>query len=307
MVENIPFINAQQVRALVSARQAREFIEGALRVFDPATDPQRSQVPAGQGHFLLMPSCLGDYAGAKIVGVARDNAKRGLATIQGVYCLFDAATLTPQLLIDGAVLTEIRTPATSAVAIDHLAAPDARHAIIVGAGPQALGHARALAEVRDLERIQFTSRTASSADDAAALLQAEGLPASAGEVDFAAADVIVCATSASEPVVPAEQVRPGTCVVAVGSHEPDRRELPAALLRGSVVVVEDRATAVREAGDVVMAIAEGAVTEAELHPMAELVAGRVQRDPERVNVFKGTGMSWQDLAVAAGIAQLYRQ
>lgn len=306
MVERIPFINAQQVRELISVRQAREFIADALRTFDPATDPQRSQLPAGQGHFLLMPSSLGDYAGVKILGVSRDNAARGLPTIQGVYCLFDAATLTPQLLIDGGILTELRTPATSAVAIDYLAAPHARHAVIVGAGPQALGHARALAEVRDLERIQLTSRTASSADDAAALLQAEGLPVSAGEADFAAADVIVCATSAGEPVVPAEQVRPGTCVVAVGSHEPHRRELPAALLRGSVVVVEDHATALREAGDVVMAIAEGTLTEAELHPLADLVAGRVQREPERINVFKGTGMSWQDLAVAAGIARLYR-
>ena len=112
---------------------------------------------------------------------------------------------------------------------------------------------------------------------------------------------MVCATSARSPVLLSAQVRDDAVVVAVGSHEPDARELEAALLGRSTVVVEDVATAMREAGDVVLAIAEGALTSADLLTMRDVVTGRAKVPGDRPLVFKSVGMSWQDLVVAEAI------
>lgn len=92
-------------------------------------------------------------------------------------------------------------------------------------------------------------------------------------------------------------------VAAIGSHEPNRRELPGELLERALVVVEERSTAFREAGDVVLAAQEGHIAEASpnLHELTALVRGEVSRSEARPNAFKGTGMSWQDLAVVTGL------
>ena len=104
------------------------------------------------------------------------------------------------------------------------------------------------------------------------------------------------------PVLEGDWVADGACVVAIGSHEPDRRELDSRLIGRSLVVVEDVATALREAGDVVMAIGEGALVPQSLYPMTHLVTGQVTRATDRPNIFKSVGMSWEDLVIAAGAA-----
>ena len=116
-----------------------------------------------------------------------------------------------------------------------------------------------------------------------------------------AADVVVCATSARSPLFDAELIADTAVVIAVGSHEPDARELPGALCGRSTVVVEDVGTAVREAGDVCLALAEGALQAADLVPMRDVVIGRVVPDPGRPLVVKTVGMSWQDLVVAEAV------
>lgn len=114
------------------------------------------------------------------------------------------------------------------------------------------------------------------------------------------ADVIVCATTASEPLFPSAWVRDDAVVIAVGSHSPAARELPAELMGRASVVVEDRPTALREAGDVVLAIAEGTLGAADLIPMADVVRGR-ELPSDRPVVFKSVGMAWQDLVVARAV------
>jgi ornithine cyclodeaminase len=114
-----------------------------------------------------------------------------------------------------------------------------------------------------------------------------------------AADVVVCATTAREPLFDSSLLTDDVLVVAIGSHERDARELEAALLGRSQVVVEDVDTALRECGDIVLAIAEDAVTEDALVPMRDIVTGAVEPANDRPVVFKGSGMAWQDLAVAA--------
>ncbi|XKK37806.1 ornithine cyclodeaminase family protein [Nocardiopsis sp. ARC36] len=300
----LPLVDAEEVRARISPSRARELVESALLDgFDPAGDPARAHAPAGEGHLLLMPSTLGEWVGVKIASVSPDNPGRGLPRIQAVYMLMDARTLTPRLLVDGVALTSLRTPATSAVAADRLAAPDASRLVVFGTGPQAVSHTVAIAGIRDLADVRLIGRTPGKVASALAEIAAHGITAEAGTAaDVADADIVVCATSAAEPLFDGSLVRDGACVVAIGSHEPDRRELDAALMGRSHVVVEERGAALRECGDVVLAIGEGTLTAEDLVGLAPLVRGEAHRSTDRPNVFKGSGMSWQDLAVAVGVA-----
>ncbi|WP_120006780.1 ornithine cyclodeaminase family protein [Nesterenkonia muleiensis] len=303
--DNLPYLTAEEVRRQLSADRARELIEGALLSgFSPAEDPARVHVPAGAGHLLLMPSSLGSSVGVKIASVTPGNAARGLPRIQAVYLLLDADTLTPKALLDGSVLTALRTPATTAVACDRLAGPEAHRLVVFGSGPQAVEHTVALSRIRDLSDIRIIGRTPERTQPVLKELADRDITALTGQVeDVAEADIIVCATSAAEPLFDPELVRDGACVAAIGSHEPDRRELPGELLERALVVVEERSTAFREAGDVILAAQEGHIAESSpnLHELGALVRGEAARAEDRPNVFKGTGMSWQDLAVVAGL------
>lgn len=300
----LPFVSAEELRDRVGPERAFELIERALLDgFDPAEDPARSHARAGDGHLLLMPSTLGRWVGVKVASVSPGNPARDLPRIQAVYMLMDARTLTPRLLVDGVALTSMRTPATSAVAADRLAAPEASRLVVFGSGPQAVEHTVAVAGIRELTSVRLVGRTPHRVAAAVQELAERGIAAEAGtDTDVAEADIVVCATSAKDPLFDGSLVRDGACVVAIGSHEPDRRELDAALMGRSLVVVEESDAALRECGDVVLAIDEGTLTKADLVGLAPLVRGEATRRTDRPNVFKGSGMSWEDLAVAVGVA-----
>ena len=286
-------IGADEVRALVSWTDAIEAIDRAIG--DPdRSGPPRIGVPASGGELLVMPAADRTAVGVKLAGVAPGNPDRGLPRIQGVYALFDAETLTPRALIDGTALTNLRTPAQSALVVRDTAIPRARTLLVIGTGPQAAGHVQAIRTVRPIETVivvgRDTDRTTAFVDK----LLADGIEARRGEpADVVAADVVVCATTAREPVLDGHLIADHACVVAIGSHEPSARELDAAVFdRATQVIVEDADTALREAGDVIMAIAEGALTADRLTPLGS------RRPTEGITVFKGVGMAWQDLAVA---------
>ena len=295
-------ITADQVHTGLSPRAAVATLAAALRAgLDPQAAPSRSSVPLQRGSFLLMPAEFGDYAGVKILTVAPDNPAQHLPRIQGDYLLFDAATLSPVALIDGIALTLLRTPAVSALAVDLLAPARADSLIVFGTGPQALRHVRAVAAVRPLSSVTIVGRSPLSTAALVATLRIEGEPAQAGVPDDVAdAQIVVCCTSANEPLFPGAHVRDDAVVVAMGSHDPAARETDDALMARSVVYVEDVDTALREAGDVVIGIANGCLDRAELRTLADLVRqGPAPRSGPAL--FKGVGMGWQDLVVAGAL------
>lgn len=296
-------LDAAAVFALVPWDDAVSALRSALRRgLDPAGQPARTAVPTEHGELLLMPAEHGGMAGVKVLSVAPGNDALGRPRIQATYILMDSETLTPRALLDGAALTSIRTPALSAVAVDALAAPAAHRVVVFGAGPQAEGHVHALLAVRPLDDIRIVSRSPEGSAALVARLGAHGIRATVGVVgDVPRADIIVAATSAARPLFDGASVRDDAMVVAVGSHHPDRRELDAVLMGRALVVVEDVPTALREAGDVVMAIADGALRADALIPLRDVMTpGGLGHAFRRsgVPVFKSVGQGWQDLVIA---------
>jgi len=245
----VRFLDADAVAALGPAAAVRAVTDALRGGLDPATDPARVSVDLSQGQFLLMPSEASYAAGVKVVTVAPDNPTHGLPRIQAAYLLFDRETLTLRAVLDGTALTTLRTPAVSVAAVVNRLPERPLRLTVIGAGPQATGHASTLVAVRPVESLTYLVR-----DPSRTPLDAARLDSSRAEEALGAADIVVCATSARSPVFDSGLLRDDVVVVAVGSHEPDARELDALLLGRATVVVEDVATALREAGDVVMAI-----------------------------------------------------
>jgi len=173
---------------------------------------------------------------------------------------------------------------------------------VFGSGPQAGAHVAAIRAIRPITTVTVVGRNSVRAADLAARLRADGLAVSTGGPDAVrAADVVVCATNSGVPLFDGNLLADHACVVAVGSHQPDTRELDDRVFaRAGRVVVEERATALREAGDIVLAIDAGALTAEALTSLAEL-PGLPPIDG--LTVFKSVGMGWQDLAVAQAAAQ----
>ncbi|MEV7413746.1 ornithine cyclodeaminase family protein [Streptomyces sp. NPDC089919] len=295
-------LDAAQTAGLLGPAEAAEALAEVLRAgLDPESCPHRSSLAAPGGELLLMPAATGSWAGVKVAGVAPGNPARGLPRITGSYLLLDGPTLTPVALLDGAALTALRTPAVSALALRHLVAPGPLRMVLFGTGPQARGHLEAALALRDLTDLTVVGRRPEAVAALVAHARALGVPraAAGGPEAVAGADLVVCATTAREPLFDGELVAPGATVVAVGSHEPDARELDTALIRRAAVYVEARSAALREAGDLLVPEAEGAIGPGHVAgTLADLVSGRCGRRDTHPQVFKSVGMAWEDLAVA---------
>lgn len=293
-------LDAAALRRALAGSVAVDALERALHDgFDPATTPARSVVEVPGGQLLLMPAAVPGFAGVKVAGVAPGNPGRGLARIQGAYLLLDGETLAVLAVLDGPSLTVARTAATSALAARYLADPMACRLVVFGAGPQAWGHVLALRQTLPLTHVVVVGRDPRRADTLVSRCQVLGLGARRGTpVDVAGADVVVCCTSARTPVFSGSDLADGALVIAVGSHEPTAREVDAATMGRARVVVEDVPTALREAGDVVMAIEDGVLDVDRLLSLVDVVTGTAPAEVGLPTVVKSVGMGWQDLLVA---------
>jgi ornithine cyclodeaminase/alanine dehydrogenase-like protein (mu-crystallin family) len=289
------WIDEARLRALLPYRPAVAALDEALRRPETTNgSPPRQVIAAPAGQLLLMPAVLPDFAGVKLVTVAPDNPARGLPRINGVYVLFDPETLVPVAQFDAAALTAVRTAAVSALAVDRLAPADASRLLVFGAGPQAHAHVEAIAAVRPLRAVAVVARRlAAGVVERATSLGIESR--AAGVEALPGAHIVACCTTAREPLFDSAALRADATVVAVGSHEPDAREVDADLVRRATVVVESRWSAAT-AGDLVLA---GGVGELVAGELADLVAGRIAPEPGRPRLFKSVGEAWEDLVVAA--------
>lgn len=308
----IPFYDADTVRRVLTYDKAMDALEASLQSdVDPEGDGARLFADAPDGEFLIMPAQSRSYCGVKALTVAPNNPDRGLEKIQGVYVLYSSDTLAPVALMEGASMTVIRTSAVSVSAVRQLAAlaegtPEAvgpsPRILVFGAGSQARGHIHAARVAFPSAEFEVIGR---SPERVAALreeLAGEGISVAdrTGEPEAAipAADIILCVTTASTPILDGELVSPHAIVAAAGTHGRHLRELDDLLVARSDVVVEGRASARAENGNLV------ALTDEDwdqVWNLADLARGQVERTPGRPVVYTGVGMSWEDLVCAITI------
>lgn len=295
-------IDGAALRAAVTPERAIAALEDAFRHLVDYSWPQRSVLEVDEADMLLMPAAGPVGAGTKIVTINPANPARGHPLIHALYVLFAPGTLSPAAVIDGDVLTGLRTASVSALATRYLAREDARHLVVFGAGAQARAHIEVLPVVRPIEKVTIVSRTRGPAEALAAAARRADLEVTVGGAEaVATADIVCTCTTSDEPLFRGADLAPGAHVNAVGAYRPMARETDDDLVsRAGVVAVETAAAATAEAGDVVIPIERGIIQTTDLVEMAEIVAGRrIRASDDDVTFFKSVGLAPEDLAVAA--------
>jgi ornithine cyclodeaminase/alanine dehydrogenase-like protein (mu-crystallin family) len=262
--------------------------------------PLRSHIEVGGGSLWMMPATGAEGAGVKLITINDDNPGRGLPLIQGAYVLFAPETMTPEAVIEGSALTGIRTAAVSGLATRHLARADASRLVIFGAGTQANTHLDAMAAVRPISSVTVVARTMDRAERLVRRARSMGMESSAGAPDaVAGADIVCTCTTSPDPVFDGSMLPSGAHVNAIGAYQAHTRELDDAVIARAKIVVETRAAALEEAGDVIIPLRAGLIDEGSVTELGAAIVGPpVRRGPEDVTVFKSVGVAFEDLAVA---------
>jgi|TARA_B110000116_G_scaffold269388_1_gene285271 alanine dehydrogenase len=257
------------------------------------------------GTLLLMSAWSSDYIGVKIVTVFPENSALGVSAVSGSYLLMDASTGIPVALLDGTELTLQRTAAASALASSYLSRKDSKKLLMVGTGKLAPHLIAAHRTVRSITEVVIWGRRAAAADHLAAELGDDRISVSVAD-DLAeavsAADIISCATLATEPLVHGDWLRAGQHLDLVGAFKPDMAEADGHAVSIADVYVDTRVGALTEAGEIVQALETGSIYEADIRgSLRELTTNAVsgRTDKNSITLFKSVGTALEDLAAAA--------
>jgi alanine dehydrogenase len=286
---------------LIDAMQLALIAFSAGRVVQPV----RSVLEIGERSFFgLMPALDSEGAilGAKLVTVVPENTAKGLPSHQAAIVLFDAESGALLAVADGRYITEARTAAVSAVSVRHMARRDAGVLAIIGSGVQAHSHLEALPLVRNFREIRAWSPNALRLRQFVA--GHDIITCDSAERAVRDADVVVLATSSTTPVIDEGWIAPGTHVVAVGACRPTHREIDSRLVARSLVVADSRAAAMKESGDILLAIEEGFIGADHIHAeLGEVAVGAKagRQHDDQITLFKSLGLAIEDV-VAAGLA-----
>jgi alanine dehydrogenase len=278
------------VRGLLQMDDLISAMAGALADLSAGrvVQPVRLSLPVTEaaGFFFTMPAATAGALGAKLVTFYPDN--QGVPSHHALIVLFRPETGEPLAILDGRLITEMRTAAVSAVATQHLARPEASVLAIIGAGAQAGSHLEALRLIRGIREVRVWSPRS-----AEAFARRYGvLSARSAEEAVRGADIVVVATSSRSPVLKGEWLSAGAHVNAVGACRPDWRELDDEVLRRARLFVDSREAASLESGDV---IAAGAV----VGEIGEIVGGGPgRRSDTEITLFKSVGLAVEDVVAA---------
>lgn len=300
-------ITGRQVADLLPMKRAIELMRGGFEdLAEGRTEmPRRQCVPMADGDILLKPCWLPERGmSVKLVTTCPGNPARGLPLVQGLVMVFDDVTGTPQAVIDAGELTSIRTGAGGGLAIDLLARPDSSSVALIGAGVQSRQQLLAAMTVRPIEQVTVFDPS----DEAYAILMREfgSQPESPlitrmvnPDDGVAEADIVITATTSPVPTFHGAALRAGAHVNAIGSYQPDRRELDEETMLRGYVVVDGMAAAGREAGELLI---PEIVPDAEL---GELVTGAKpgRSSDDQITVFKSVGMAIQDAVSACFVLE----
>jgi alanine dehydrogenase len=304
-------LSESQVQSLIDLDELIAALEQAHIQYSTgkAVMPVRLVVPLPQiqGRITSMPGYLhqDNALGMKVVTYFPDNPKQNLPAILATIMLFSAETGKMIAAMDGGYITAIRTACASALATKVLANPDTPVLGILGAGVQARAHILALTRVRRLSRIKLYSPSGKSAlsikQDMEQICGAPIEVVDSPQDAVRDSDLLVTVTTAKEPIVRPEWLKPGAHINAVGSHRPDLREIDGATLKGAKVVVDSRAAVMAECGDILLALKEKSISETDIHgEIGEVLAGSKtgRSSAGEITLYKSVGIAIQDVATA---------
>src|SRR5437870_1510430 len=245
-------------------------------------------VEEGKRYLGVMPAVAREAMGAKLVSFYPGNEGTGIATHHAMILLFRPDTGEPLAVVDGRLITEMRTAAVSAAVTKRLAPPDSRVLALLGSGVQAHAHLEALCRVRHFDEVRVWSRTAAHAERFAEHHHAKAMPIADA---VCGADVVVTATNALQPILQGDWLKPGAHVNAVGSPRPTWRELDDRAM-ANILVVDSREAVLEESGDVIL-------SRAEIYAEAGgIFAGKKAAPLSETAVFKSVGIAIEDIATA---------
>lgn len=296
----LPMSRCIDLMAEVQAAISRGEISLPLRTFLPLDEPANG--------LLVMPGMLNapPVFGAKLLSLFPGNRDSELPVIQGQVLIFDGTNGRPLALIEAASLTAIRTAAASAAATRVLANEDADTLALLGYGVQAHSHLEAMRAVREIGEVRVwgpdPDRAAAFAARYADDLSIHPVPSA--EAAIRGADLICAVTAATEPVIHADWIGPGCHLNLVGTHSPATREADGRTLERARVFTEITQFAMAESGDILLAIEEGSLTEADIAgEIGAVINGALpgRQSPDQITLYKSLGNTAQDLAAAYAV------
>ncbi len=294
-------IDAKQIEALFSYEDFIPFLNNYL--IKRIKVPPRNHFNIEGNTLLLMPAWTKQFCGVKIATVFPQNRKTKKPTVHAIYTLFDNQTGEPLLQIDGKALTNKRTAAASALASFYLSKKNSQNLLVMGNGALCPELIKAHAVVRPIKSIKIWGRNTAHVEEVIAINNWGHLQVSIThelENDIPAADIISCATSTSEPILPGKYVSPGTHIDLVGSYKPDMREADDTLIKKAMIYIDNHA-AKKESGDIFIPLKKGIISESSIKgTITDLADKKIngRRSEQEITLFKSVGFALEDLAAA---------
>jgi ornithine cyclodeaminase len=302
-------LNAEQIRAMAPTPRLVEALRKTFAAGGISTVRTPTQMPGGSPDRLFVSMLAMDQSGGpviKLLTIQPENRPKGLLTVQGAIVVFSKIGV-PVAILDGTVVTHLRTGAASALASQYLSREDSSHLLVVGTGALAPTMAASHAAVRPIKRISVWGRRPEQANITAEAIRTRVSQTTRVDVtdsiekSAAAADIVACSTSSPTPILAGKWLKPGMHVDLVGSFQPTRRESDDDVVLRSRIFVDTFQGALHEGGDVVEPISRGVISRDRIEgELADLASGRVQgrRSSDEITLFKSVGTAIEDLAAA---------
>lgn len=305
-------LNAEDIMQAVTMNEVIQAIEEAYLLYENSlfTMPLRTQIQDSHNTLLLMPCIAEDYTGLKIVNVYPNNIEYPVT--QGTMILYNRENGLIKGILNGTLLTGIRTGAIGGTAIKHLADPNANSIGLVGTGYQGLFQLIAACTVLDIQHIYLWNRTQSKIPSFIEKLQTQ----LANNIEIHVVDeplelvnksaIIVTSTTSNDPVLPnIKNVYNGKLIIGIGSYQPQMREFPDSLYNNLDFLYVDTLDALHESGDLIDPIHHNWITEAQVVAFSKVTSTKIKPtiSKNHPTVFKSTGMALFDLIVANKIIE----
>jgi alanine dehydrogenase len=307
-------LNGEQIRSLAPTARLIDALEKTFRTGGVTTVRTPTPMPGGAGDRLFVSMLAMDQGGGaviKLLTILPENRPKGLLTVQGAIVVFSSSG-APVAILDGTVVTHLRTGAASALASKYLSRKDSAHLVIMGTGAMAPMMAMSHCAVRPIKRISVWGRRSEQAAATAIAIRALVPPGvdvavtNAVESAVGVADIVSCSTSSPTPILAGKWLKPGTHVDLMGSFQPSKRESDDDVVLRSRIFVDTFQGALHEGGDVVEPLSRGIIARERIEgELADLAAGRVtgRRKDDEITMFKSVGTAIEDLAAARLIVE----